>query len=109
MQPAAREPGPRRDDAAEPAARRPVPTEVGVPVERQSHAMTVVMVDLLPGTWVYVESAGSAPPVLVVDTGAAEVQLGVPGGPVTAADVAVVIVLVESVRGCRAWVLERLG
>lgn len=72
------------------------------------HATTVVIVDLLPGAQAFTDTYRDAPPILVIDTGPTEVQLSLPGDPVTLDDLRVVDVLHEATVAYRSAVVARL-
>lgn len=71
--------------------------------DQRDAASTVAMVDLVPGTWVYV---GTPPhrdlPSSVIDTGVGQVRLDTVGRRPTRADVEAVDRLVEVGRAYRA-------
>lgn len=77
------------------------------PVARPA-ALTVVIVDLSPGTRSYTDTHRDAPPILVIDTGPTELQLSVPGDPVTLDDLRVVDVLREALADYRAALVAHL-
>jgi len=72
------------------------------------HATTVVVVELLPGTHAYADTFRDAPPILVIDAGPTEVQLGLPGDRITLDDLRIVDVLVEALAAYRTALMAYL-
>jgi len=65
------------------------------------HATTVAVVELLPGSHAYADTFRDAPPILVIDTGPTEIQLGLPGDRVTLDDLRILDVLMEALAAYR--------
>ena len=58
------------------------PTQPSKHIPQPAHA-AVLIVDLLSGTQAYVDTYIAAPPILVIDTGTVEIQLGAPDAAAT--------------------------
>jgi hypothetical protein len=65
------------------------------------HATTVLLVELLPGTYAYADTFREAPPILVIDTGPTEIQLNLPGERLTLDDLRIVDVMIEAMAAYR--------
>ncbi len=73
-----------------------------------SPAATVVLADLVPGTRAYVDTHRGAPPILVIESGATEVQFGASGGRVTLDDLRAIDTVLEAAAVYRAALLAHL-
>jgi hypothetical protein len=72
------------------------------------HATTVLMVDLLPGTYSFCDLYREAPPILVIDAGPTELHLSLPVDRVTVDDLGIIDQLLEGVVAFRSALIGRL-
>lgn len=92
------------DDDLKPAL---APTPWRVP--GAAHAVTVITLDLLPGTNAYCDTYRQAPPILVIDFGPTEVQLSIPGDRITLDDLRLIDLLLEAMAAYRTALIANLG
>lgn len=73
-----------------------------------SPASTVVLADLVPGTRAYADTHRGAPPILVIETGATELQLSASGERVTLDDLLAIEAVLEAATAYRTALLAHL-
>jgi len=73
-----------------------------------SASYTVVLVDLVPGTRAYADTHAGAPPILVIETGATELQLAASGDRITLDDLRAIDTVLEAVAEYRSALLAYL-